>query len=77
MLRIYRMNDDLGPPSLEEIAYDATDVSWAAEWEHFARAIEAGADLFGVPADARYVWQCVEDAYAGSPYAAMRREITV
>jgi len=73
-LRIYRMGADLGPPSLEEISYDGGAGSWPAEWRHFATAIENGGDVLGTPADARYAWQCVEDAYADGPYAAMRAE---
>ena len=38
-LRIYRMKPELGPPELEEIHFPDEDVSWAAEWEHFAAAI--------------------------------------
>jgi predicted dehydrogenase len=75
-LRIYRMDDDLGPPSVEEISYGDADVSWSAEWSHFALAIEGEADLLGTAADARYAWQCVESAYDDGPYAAMRRELT-
>jgi predicted dehydrogenase len=73
-LRIYRMAPELGPPSLQELAYDDVDVSWSAEWAHFALAIGGDCDLVGAPADARYAWQCLEDAYTGSPYAAMREE---
>jgi predicted dehydrogenase len=74
-LHIYRMSDELGPPAVEEIRYDEHDISWSAEWEHFALAIEGDGALFGTTADARYAWECVEQAYAGSPYAAMRQEI--
>jgi predicted dehydrogenase len=74
-LRIYRMSPDLGPPSLEEIRYDDDDVSWVGEWEHFAQAIAGSCDLVGTPADARYAWQCVEDAYASGPYSEMRDEV--
>ncbi|HVR05013.1 MAG TPA: Gfo/Idh/MocA family oxidoreductase, partial [Solirubrobacteraceae bacterium] len=38
-LRIYRMDDSLGPPALEEIVYPAQDVSWQREWEHFRAAV--------------------------------------
>ncbi len=39
-LRIYRMRPELGPPDVEEIAYPDEDVSWRAEWAHFAEALE-------------------------------------
>lgn len=73
-LRIYRMRPALGPPDLEELVYPDEDVSWSAEWEHFAAAIAAddGRPLVGDLEDARYAWTQVEAAYAASPYAAMR-----
>lgn len=73
-LRIYRMSPELGPPDLEEIAYDPEDGSWRREWEHFAEALDAGDDrrLTGDLADALYAWTQVEAAYASSDYAAMR-----
>lgn len=73
-LRIYRMSPELGPPDLEEIAYDPADGSWQREWEHFAGAIGAadGRPLNGDLADAHYAWTQVEAAYADSEYAAMR-----
>ncbi|HTR76445.1 MAG TPA: Gfo/Idh/MocA family oxidoreductase [Solirubrobacterales bacterium] len=73
-LRIYRMSPELGPPDLEEIAYGPEDTSWAAEWEHFAAAIDAGDGrrLNGDLADALYAWTQVEAAYAATDYAAMR-----
>jgi predicted dehydrogenase len=76
-LRIYRMSPELGPPQLEEIDYSDEDVSWAHEWQSFARAIEAGDArlLNGDLNDARYAWEQVEAAYAGSPYEAMRQAI--
>ena len=30
------MKPELGPPELEEVAFPDEDVSWRAEWEHFA-----------------------------------------
>ena len=72
-LRIYRMGPELGPPALEEHRFGSDDLSWAAEWEHFAAAIESGGALLGDLDDARYAWAQVEDAYARSPsYAAAR-----
>ena len=41
-LRIYRMSPELGPPDLEERTYGTDDLSWAAEWEHFAAALASG-----------------------------------
>lgn len=73
-LRIYRMGPELGPPQLEEIAYEPQDVSWEREWEHFAEALDAGDEcpLNGDLDDAHYAWTQVEAAYAGSEYATMR-----
>ncbi len=71
-LRIYRMKPSLGPPELEERSYPAEDLSWAAEWEHFAEAIDTGGPLLGDLDDARYAWSRVEEAYGASPaYAAI------
>jgi predicted dehydrogenase len=74
-LSIYHMKPELGPPELEEETFPDGDVSWAAEWEHFAAAIAGEVDLLGSLADARYAWARVEDAYAGGPYARMRAEV--
>lgn len=74
-LRIYHMKPELGPPELEEVVFSDDDVSWAAEWEHLAAALAGDAELLGSLADARYAWRCVEDAYAGGPYARMREGI--
>jgi predicted dehydrogenase len=78
-LRIYRMSPELGPPELEEIAYPDEDVSWPAEWEHFAHALEAGdgRPLLGNLEDARYAWTQVEAAYASGPYAQMREALAL
>jgi predicted dehydrogenase len=76
-LRIYRMSPELGPPELEEVAYEPEDGSWRLEWEHFAEALDAGDDrpLNGDLDDALYAWTQVEAAYAGSEYAAMREAV--
>ena len=73
-LRIYRMRPELGPPDVEQIDYPDEDPSWAAEWDHFAAAIDAadGRELLGDLRDARYAWEQVEAAYAMGPYASMR-----
>ncbi len=72
-LRIYRMGPELGPPELEEHRFGSEDLSWAVEWEHFARAIQTGQPLLGGLDDARYAWTQVQDAYARSPaYATVR-----
>lgn len=74
-LSIYRMSSDLGPPELELVRFPGEDLSWAAEWAHFAAAIGGETELLGSLADARYAWTRVEEAYAAGPYAAMRREV--
>jgi predicted dehydrogenase len=72
-LRIYRMGPELGPPELEERSYPDEDLSWAAEWEHFATAIASGSELLGGLEDALYAWSRVQDAYALAPgYAGVR-----
>jgi predicted dehydrogenase len=73
-LRIYRMKPGLGPPELEEQSFPDDDVSWKAEWEHFADALAGDIELCGSLADARYAWERVEDAYRHGPYAPMRQE---
>jgi predicted dehydrogenase len=77
-LRIYEMGPELGPPQLQEFEYPEEDLSWEREWTSFKGAIAADdASLVnGGLGDARYAWQQIEAAYAGSPYAAMRDEIT-
>jgi predicted dehydrogenase len=78
-LRIYRMDAELGPPELEEIAYPEADLSWRREWEHFTAAIHAGdgRPLLGDLYDARYAWTQVEAAYAAGPYNGAARELAV
>ena len=73
-LRIYRMKPELGPPDVQEVTFPEDDVSWRAEWEHFAAALAGEVELLGSLADARYAWACVEEAYAGGPYTRMRKE---
>lgn len=67
-LRIYRMGPELGPPELDELTYPEADDSWAAEWRHFAAAIQAddGRPLLGDLQSALYAWTQVEAAYAGN-----------
>jgi predicted dehydrogenase len=77
-LRIYKMKPELGPPDTEELGFEANDVSWAAEWAHFAGAISSGEPLLGGLDDARYAWGRVEDAYAAAPpYASMRASVSL
>jgi predicted dehydrogenase len=77
-LRIYRMSPELGPPELEERSYGQDDLSWGAEWEHFAGVIASGGVLLGGLDDAHYAWSAVEQAYASSPpYAAMREALSL
>jgi predicted dehydrogenase len=76
-LRLYEMGPELGPPQLEQVDYPDEDGSWKQEWRGFKRAIAASdASLInGGLEDARYAWEQVEAAYAGSPYALMREGI--
>lgn len=76
-LRVYRMGPELGPPEVEEVAYEPEDGSWRREWEHFAEALAAGDEhpLNGDLGDALYVWTQVEAAYAGGEYAGMREAV--
>ena len=66
-LRIYKMRPELGPPELEERRFRNEDLSWLAEWEHFAHAIAFGGPILGDLDDARYAWARVEDAYTLCP----------
>ena len=76
-LRIYRMGPELGPPELEELAFEPEDVSWKAEWEHFASVLAGETELLlGSLEDARYAWERVEEAYASGPYGAMREGVS-
>jgi predicted dehydrogenase len=75
-LRIYRMRPEMGPPDLEERTYGTEDRSWAAEWEHFASALESDARLLGDLEDAHYAWTQIEAAYASSPdFASVRAAV--
>ena len=76
-LQIYRMSPELGPPELEEIAYPAEDVSWAARVGALRRGDRRRGrpPLLGDLGDALYAWTQVEAAYAGSDYAAMREGV--
>ena len=76
-LRIYRMTAELGPPELEEHRFPADDVSWRAEWEHFAAVLGGDVELLGSLDDALYAWARVEDAYAEGPYAQMRERLAL
>jgi predicted dehydrogenase len=71
-LRIYRMKPELGPPDVETVSHPDEDPSWAAEWAHYAAAIDDGAPLMGELADARYAWSVVEDAYERTGYGPVR-----
>jgi predicted dehydrogenase len=75
-LRIYRMRPELGPPELEERTYGTADLSWTAEWEHFAAVVQSGGRLLGDLDDAYHAWTQVEAAYASSPdYAPIRAAV--
>ena len=76
-LRIFRMGPELGPPAVEEQLYEQEDESWSAEWRHFAAAIQgdAGGELSGSLADARYAWTQIETAYADGPYCQTREAL--
>jgi predicted dehydrogenase len=73
-LRIYRMSPELGPPTLEELAYPDEDCSWELEWASFSAAVAAGDPglVCGDLGDARYAWAQVEAAYASGPFTGMR-----
>jgi predicted dehydrogenase len=75
-LTIHRMRPELGPPDTEQRSYGAEDLSWAAEWEHFAAALADGTALLGDLRDAHYAWSRIEDAYASSPgYQRVRARV--
>jgi len=64
-LTLYRMKPELGPPDVDEVSYEEGDISWEAEWAHFADSLRAGDDrpLLGDLTSLRYGWQIVEAAY--------------
>jgi predicted dehydrogenase len=70
VVHVYTMKPEMGPPDVERIEYDAVDLSWQREWEHFREAIAHGdpeAALNGDLVSARYAWTQVERAYALQP----------
>jgi len=71
-LRVYRMKPELGPPDVETVSYPDEDPSWAAEWKHFAAALEDGSAFMGGLDDARYAWSVVEAAYDSAGYGHVR-----
>jgi predicted dehydrogenase len=70
-LRTYRMAPELGPPSLEEVAFPAADESFSEEWRHLRSAIQSGkpVQLSGDLASAHYALSVVEEAYRTTGYA--------
>jgi predicted dehydrogenase len=62
----YLMKPELGPPDVDEFRYEEGDLSWEAEWAHFAEGLRAADDrpLLGDLVSLRYGWQIVEAAYA-------------
>ena len=71
-LRIYRMSPELGPPDLEEIAYPDDGPLVERRVGALRRGAAPARRALRRLADARYAWGCVEEAYAGGPYASMR-----
>ena len=76
-LRIYRMKPELGPPDVEELELSRTRTSpGRRSGSTSRRRSPAARRLLGDLADARYAWQCVEEAYAGTARTrAMRARI--
>jgi predicted dehydrogenase len=69
VVNVYTMRPEMGPPDVERIEFDAEDVSWRLEWQHFREVIAAGdpSALRGDLRSARYAWQQVERAYELTP----------
>ena len=72
-LKIYRMDESMGPPSVETIEYAEDDVSWSNEWAEFREAIEQGREPVGNLGDALYAWEIVEAAFDAAGYARASR----
>lgn len=72
-LKIYRMDETMGPPSVETIEYAEDDVSWSNEWTEFREAIEQGREPVGNLGDALYAWEIVEAAFDAGGYARASR----
>jgi predicted dehydrogenase len=71
-LRIYAMKPELGPPDVEEIAFEPGDVSWEAEWRSVRDAVQSGATELDDLDAARYAWGVVEEAYRQNGYPLKR-----
>jgi predicted dehydrogenase len=59
-----------GAPFIERTSYDEEDVSWAAEWEDFARAIQDGGTHLGTPEEGVAVMRMLDALYRA--YASRR-----
>lgn len=69
VVHVYTMTPEMGPPTVERIAFPAEDVSWKLEWDHLRAAIatsEPDPQLRGDLKSARYAWRQVEAAYAAA-----------
>ena len=62
------------PAGARGVHFPDDDVSWTAEWEHFARRSRATSRLLGSLADAHYAWGASRRPMPAGPYAAMRQE---
>lgn len=52
-----------GAPLQEKTTYDEEDISWAAEWADFVRAIDTDAPYYGAPAEGVAVMKMLDGIY--------------
>lgn len=55
-----------GAPFMERTTYDDEDISWAAEWDDFTRAILDGGKYWGTPEDGLAVMRMLDAIYRAS-----------
>lgn len=62
-LTLARRRAQGGAPDLERTSYDEEDLSWAAEWEDFTRAITEGGSPLGTAEDGLAVMRMLDALY--------------
>jgi predicted dehydrogenase len=65
-LSVARRKPQGGAPYMERTAYDDEDLSWAAEWEDFARAIEEDGSHLGTAEEGVRVMRMLDALYRAS-----------
>lgn len=62
-LTVSRRRPQGGAPWQEKTAYDEEDISWAAEWDDFVKAIDSGSAYFGTPSEGVAVMRMLDGLY--------------